>query len=172
MASQEKDWSQSRDMITEIKQNSVSLMEKMDDIVWSINPRNDSIGELMLRIKRFAARLFEARDIDYSIHIDEAIHTAKLDMESRQHIYLIMKEAINNLVKYSGCTKASINVHYRHHLLEIEIRDNGKGFNEQNIQLGNGIISMRKRAEAIQAAIRIQSIKEEGTVVSLQTKIK
>ncbi len=172
MASQEKDWSQSREMITEIKQNSVSLMEKMDDIVWSINPRNDSIGELMLRIKRFAARLFEARDIDYSIHIDEDIHTAKLDMESRQHIYLIMKEAINNLVKYSGCTKASINVHYRYHQLEIEIRDNGKGFNEQNIQLGNGIISMRKRAEAMRAAISIRSIKEEGTVVSLQTKIK
>lgn len=172
IAAREKDHHQSGNMLQEIKQNSVSLMEKMDDIVWSINPVNDSIEDLMLRIKRFASRLFEAKEIDYSILIDESIGIAKLDMETRQHIYLIMKEAINNLVKYSDCTKALIKVKYDDNYLNIEISDNGKGFNQQKIQFGNGIISMKKRAEAIHAKIRIDSELNKGTIVSLHSKIK
>ena len=172
IASKEKDQLQSGNMMQEIKQNSVTLMEKMDDIVWSINPNNDSIENLMLRIKRFASKLFEAKEIDYSIDIDSSIHNAKLNMETRQHIYLIMKEAINNLVKYSNCTKAAIRVKYDLGHLQIEIVDNGKGFNERNIQLGNGIISMKKRAEAIQAQIKIITQLNKGTTISLETKIK
>src|SRR5688572_1929723 len=172
IASKEKDLRQSGNMMQEIKQNSVTLMEKMDDIVWSINPNNDSIENLMLRIKRFASQLFEAKEIDYSINIDNSIHKARLDMETRQHIYLIMKEAINNLVKYSNCTKAGIRVKYESGHLLIGIDDNGKGFNEHTIQFGNGIISMKKRAEAIQAQIKIITQLNKGTTISLETKIK
>lgn len=172
IASKEKDHLQSGNMMQEIKQNSVTLMEKMDDIVWSINPNNDTIENLMLRIKRFASKLFEAKEIDYIIDIDNSIHNAKLNMEIRQHIYLIMKEAINNLVKYSNCTKAAIRVKYDFGHLQIEIVDNGEGFNEHTIQFGNGIISMKKRAEAIQAQIRIITQQNKGTTISLETKIK
>lgn len=172
IAAREKDQHQSGTMMQEIKHSSVSLMEKMDDIVWSINPRNDSIEDLMLRIKRFASKLFEAKEIDYTISIDDSIHKAKLDMETRQHIYLIMKEAINNLVKYSNCTKACIKVNYDNNYLKIEISDNGKGFNQQQIQLGNGIISMKKRAEAINAQMKIDTELDKGTTVSLRTRIK
>ncbi len=147
-------------------------MQKLFQIVWSINPKHDSIEDLMLRIKRFASTLFEEKEIDYSINIDESIHKAKLDMETRQHIYLIMKEAINNLVKYSGCTKSSISIKYENNYLNIGISDNGKGFNQQKIQFGNGIISMKKRAEAINARISIDSELNKGTRVSLHTKIK
>ena len=147
-------------------------MEKMDDIVWSINPGNDSIEDLMLRIKRFASTLLEAKEIDYSIVIDASISNARLDMETRQHIYLIMKEAINNLVKYADCSKATIRVRYENNYLNIEISDNGKGFNQQTIQFGNGIISMKKRAEAINGKIKIDTGINRGTTVSLHTKIK
>lgn len=172
IAARENDQHQSGNMMQEIKHSSVSLMEKMDDIVWSINPRNDSIEDLMLRIKRFASKLLEAKEIDYTIDIDDSIHNAKLDMETRQHIYLIMKEAINNLVKYSNCTKACIKVKYNNNYLKIEISDNGQGFNQQQIQLGNGIISMKKRAEAINAQMKIDTELNKGTIVSLQTRIK
>ena len=172
IAAKEKDDRQSGNMLLEIKQNSVSLMEKMDDIVWSINPGNDSIEDLMLRIKRFASTLLEAKEIDYSIVIDASISNARLDMETRQHIYLIMKEAINNLVKYADCSKATIRVRYENNYLNIEISDNGKGFNQQTIQFGNGIISMKKRAEAINGKIKIDTGINRGTTVSLHTKIK
>jgi signal transduction histidine kinase len=93
-------------------------------------------------------------------------------METRQHIYLIMKEAINNLVKYSNCTQASITFKYENNYLTMGISDNGKGFNQQKTQFGNGIISMKKRAEAINARIRIDSDLNKGTTVSLHAKIK
>ncbi|HEU4860915.1 MAG TPA: triple tyrosine motif-containing protein, partial [Chitinophagaceae bacterium] len=172
IAANEKDHHQSGNMMQEIKQSSVSLMEKMDDIVWSINPRNDSIEDLMLRIKRFASKLLEAKEIDYTIDIDDSIHKAKLDMETRQHIYLIMKEAINNLVKYSNCSKACIKVKYDNNYLKIEVSDNGKGFNQQSMQLGNGMITMKKRADAINAQIEIATALNKGTTISLRTKIK
>jgi two-component sensor histidine kinase len=159
-------------MLKEIKENSISLMEKMDDIVWSINPKNDSLINLFTRIQSFASKLFEAKEINYQINIGENIKNVRLPMEFRQHIYLIMKEAINNLVKYSDCTEARINVSNQSSLLSISIMDNGKGFDTQKAVSGNGIMSMKKRAEMMKAHIEIQSEKDKGTGVNLSVKIK
>ncbi|PWT98056.1 MAG: hypothetical protein C5B52_12845 [Bacteroidetes bacterium] len=159
-------------MMKEIKDNSVDLMEKMDDIVWSINPKNDSLENLLIRIRRFAAKLFEAKGIDYDIDIQENMDRIRLSMESRQHIYLIMKEAINNLVKYSGCDKASIKVSVVHSSLNVEITDNGAGFELSESKSGNGIMSMQSRAEKMNANLKISSIHEKGTAIHLQVKIK
>ena len=65
-------------MLGEIKENSISLMERMDDIVWSINPNNDSLESLFLRIKAFASKLFDAKEVNYTIQIDEKIKQAQL----------------------------------------------------------------------------------------------
>ena len=82
-------------MVKEIRDNAQVLMEKMDDIVWGINPENDSLEKLLLRIKRFASQLFEAKNIEYNIDVQEHIQRIKLPMDYRQHIYLILKESIN-----------------------------------------------------------------------------
>jgi len=163
---------QNEAMVAEIKENSLSLLEKMDDIVWSINPKNDSLESLLLRIKRFSSKLFEAKDIDYAIDIDKAVAHAKLPMEFRQHIYLILKEAINNLVKYSQATKAAIEVNYSNSVLKIRVSDNGKGFGPGANNSGNGIISMKTRAEMMAANLKIESSINEGTTIRLEVKIK
>jgi signal transduction histidine kinase len=156
----------------EIKESSVSLMEKMDDIVWSINPRNDSLENLLLRIKRLAIALFEAKDIEYSITIQPKINEAVISMEWRQHLFLIMKEAINNLVKYSDSTIAEIQVKYEHAVLEILIRDMGKGFDTSKPFTGNGLLGMKNRAIAMEATLIIDSAEGKGTTILLALKIK
>jgi len=93
-------------------------------------------------------------------------------MEHRQHIYLIMKEAINNLIKYSDCSDAEISVSYQSHIMRIIIKDNGKGYDAQKSFYGNGLISMKKRAEAINANIEILSTLNKGTELILSVKIK
>ena len=163
---------EAENMLAEIKENSIALMERMDDIVWSINPRNDSLESLILRVQSFASKLFEAKEINYKIHISEDIHNIHVKMEFRQHIYLIMKEAIINLVKYSGCTEAMINVTWQATTLTIIIHDNGKGFDISQSSYGNGLNSMRKRAKEIKAQIDIQSKRNEGTTVTLKARIK
>ncbi|HVX25361.1 MAG TPA: two-component regulator propeller domain-containing protein [Parafilimonas sp.] len=163
----------SKEMLHEIKENSVNLMEKMDDIVWSINPRNDSLEKLLLRIKHFAAQLFEAKNIDYEIDISEHIHSFKLPMEIRQHLYLMIKEAINNIIKHSACTQANISIKHVHDNLLIKIYDNGKGFNTNKVSYGNGLINLKERAEAIHANLSVQSNnKTEGTQIKIELKIK
>jgi len=162
------DWQR---MAGEIKDNSLSLMDKMDDIVWSINPRNDEMENLMVRIQRFAAPLLEARGIDYEIIIEDNIRHLKLSMEYRQHIYLIMKEAVNNLVKYSGATNAIIRARSASALLKVEISDDGNGFDPAKARKGNGIVNMKNRADLMRADLTINSASGTGTSVMLMLKI-
>jgi signal transduction histidine kinase len=159
-------------MVAEIKDNSILLMEKMDDIVWSINPKNDSLENLLLRIKRFGGALFEAKDIDYNMDIQDNVKNIRLPMEYRQHIFLIMKEAINNLVKYAKATKASISASYSDDQLEVTILDNGDGFEMPDQASGNGILNMKNRAQQMNASLVIESRLGQGTKVFLKVKIK
>jgi len=162
------DWQR---MAGEIKENSLSLMDKMDDIVWSINPRNDEMENLMARIQRFAAPILEARGIDYEILIENNIRHLKLSMEHRQHIYLIMKEAINNLVKYSGATNAVVRARSAGGWLKVDVSDNGNGFDLASSRGGNGIVNMKSRAALMHAALNIDSVQGKGTSIMLMLKI-
>jgi signal transduction histidine kinase len=172
LAIKEKNTNLTISSMQEIKNSSITLMEKMDDIVWSINPRNDSLENLLLRIKSFATTLFEAKNIDYIISIQENISEVKLPMEWRQHIYMILKEAINNLVKYSEASQASIGVNYQDDLLEITLLDNGRGFDISRTFTGNGLLSMKTRADLMLAELNIKSSIGEGSLILLRIKIK
>jgi signal transduction histidine kinase len=172
LALKNKNSGQTLATMNEIKNSSVNLMEKMDDIVWSINPRNDTLENLLLRIKRVATVLFEAQNIDYAISIPENITEVMLPMEWRQHIYLILKEAINNLVKYSEATRALIEVNYQDSELRIHLEDNGRGFDISGSSSGNGLLSMKNRSDLMQAELTIYSSAGQGTRILLRLKIK
>jgi two-component system sensor histidine kinase UhpB len=124
-----------------------------------------------MRVKRFATALFEAKEIDYSIEIDDKIEKIKLPMDYRQHIYLILKEAINNLVKYSQASKAGIRVCWQNNMLELQVRDNGKGFDVQAPLSGNGILSMKSRAQSMNAELIIHSAPDQGTEIVLKVNL-
>jgi hypothetical protein len=170
-ALQEQDLSASKLMMKEISENTQLLMDKMDDIIWCVNPQNDSFQNLMLRIKKFISTLFEAKGIDYTISIDKNVNDIALPMNQRQHLYLILKEAVNNVAKYSGCTHATVNMDYQGGYLTMEVSDNGGGFDTRKQQTGNGLRNMKHRSVMMHAALKIES-NEKGTTVVLRTKIK
>ena len=172
IAMRQKDDEHAEAMLLEIKDSSINLMEKMDDIVWSINPKNDSLENLMLRIKRFAAQLLEAKNIDYAINISPDINHIKLSMETRQHLYLVIKESINNIIKHAACSFVSITAKRLNDCLEVEIKDNGKGFNTATTYTGNGLLSIQNRAKLMHAKLAIQSAENEGTCILVHLKIK
>ena len=93
-------------------------------------------------------------------------------MEYRQHIYLILKEAINNLVKYAGASRCIITVSYHDDLLEVDVRDDGRGFNMADQHYGNGILSMQNRAQLMRARLIVDTEPGRGTRVTLRVKIK
>ncbi len=93
-------------------------------------------------------------------------------MEYRQHIFLILKEAVNNLVKYSNAKLAFIEVSYRNSVLRLILQDNGTGFDASKAFTGNGLQSMKNRAALMQAELTITSSGEEGSRVELRLNIK
>ena len=157
-------------MLVQIKESSIDLLEKMDDIIWSINPQNDSLENLLLRIRKFSAQIFEAKQIEYLFIMPEGISRVDLSMSYRQHIYLIIKESINNLVKYSKASKVEVEIGLIKKKLEVRISDNGKGF-EQNVTKGNGIPSMKLRATQMKSQLDVVSKIGQGTTIKFSIKI-
>src|SRR6185436_14257262 len=152
--------------IGKISDNSSRMMEAIDDIVWSINPMNDSMQKITARMREFATSVLEAKDIDLDFKVEDEVSHLTLDMEARRDFFLIFKEAVNNVAKYSNCRNASIYVGVRQKRLLLDIRDNGVGFDVNNDN-GNGLINMKKRADSLKGKIVITSLPGAGSQVSL-----
>jgi two-component system sensor histidine kinase UhpB len=154
-----------------IRDRSAAIMEKMDDIVWAINPQNDTMEQLLYRMKEFAAEMLEPLNIDY--HFEEAGELAaiKLDIRKRKDLYLVFKEAINNAAKYSQCSHLYIRLRQDEESLRLEITDDGKGFSAGTTRTGNGLNNMRERASSMLAKLSIESTVGQGTRIGLDLPI-
>jgi signal transduction histidine kinase/ligand-binding sensor domain-containing protein len=153
--------------ISKISDNSQRMMEAMDDIVWSIKPDNDSMQKITARMREFATHVLEAKNMEFSFRIDEKVNHVKLNMEARRDFFLIFKETINNIAKYSKCSRVDAHISYHDKRLLLKIQDNGIGFDVEKADNGNGIGNMKKRAEALRGRIQIESVAGSGTKVML-----
>mgnify|MGYP005826832737 CR=1 FL=1 len=84
------------------------MMESMSDMVWAIDPNNDSFERIVLRMKEFAEEILEPAGINYYFREMGSIQKIQLNPEQRKDIYLIFKEALNNAVKYSQAAEINI----------------------------------------------------------------
>ncbi|MBL7745480.1 MAG: tetratricopeptide repeat protein [Chitinophagaceae bacterium] len=144
------------------------ISESLSDIVWNISPRYDDMRNLFIRMKRYAADMFDGKDIQYEIILPEEAEKISLPMERRRDLYLIFKEAVNNLVKYSKATSARLVVEAAGDRVLMSVTDNGIGFNSSEMQYGNGITNMKKRAEAWNDILLVKSRPGKGTEVKLE----
>jgi two-component system sensor histidine kinase UhpB len=154
-------------MLEQIGDNSRKMLDAMADIVWTINPENDQFEKIVLRMRSFAYQLLGARKIDFEFDADENVTKMKLPMDVRKNLYLIFKEATNNLVKYSDAKKASFSIKGEKNNLTMLIRDNGIGFDVNKITQGNGLKNMKRRAKEIKAQLLVESESGNGTTVQL-----
>ncbi len=157
--------------VGKISDNSQRMMESMDDIVWSIKPTNDSMQKITARMREFATGILEAKDMELDFKVDEKVNDVKLKMEARRDFFLIFKEAVNNVAKYSHCSKCSIHIALHQHRLILDVHDNGIGFDVNRADNGNGLSNMQKRAEALKGRVSVQSKPGEGTRVTLNLPI-
>lgn len=147
------------------------LIDNMSDIVWVVNPKRDSLNDLILRLKDYYADLFSAMNISFKTTYPEDIEDLKLPMEFKQNLYLLLKEAINNAIKHSNCKRIVLDVVNEGKNLEITLSDDGSGYSSEELTLGNGLINMRKRAESIGGRIEITSKTGAGTKILFKGKI-
>lgn len=156
--------------IGKISDNSQRMMEAMDDIVWSIKPMNDSMQRITARMREIATSVLEAKDIDLDFRTDPSIDEVKMDMEARRDFFLLFKEAINNIAKYSRCNLARVFLTVHNKRLIMRVEDDGIGFNIQEAD-GNGLGNMQKRATNLKGRLNIQSKPGAGTQITLNIPI-
>ena len=154
-------------LIHKISQDSRQMLESMDDIVWTINPRNDSMSTLLTRLREYAKPLADSKDIELKFMVSPEAENSMLTLNVRQNVYLIVKEAINNLFKYAQATEAEVRFDKKGKNMEVVVKDNGVGFDSNGISNRNGLKNMHERAATIGAKLDIDSNPENGTVLSL-----
>ena len=165
--------SNAEDVVQKIGSTSREMMESIGDIVWAVNPKNDTIEKMVERMKNFSVPLLASKAIQIHFEVDESLHSEKLGMENRKNLFLIFKECVHNALKYSKCTKMSIQLQKIGKEVHLKMDDNGIGFDMDNIQAynGNGMINMRERAKEMSAELNIESALSKGTAINLKFEL-
>jgi ligand-binding sensor domain-containing protein/two-component sensor histidine kinase len=163
----EKEKSEAAPIVERIGERSEKMIDAMSDIVWSIQPRHDELEDMLVRMKHYAAEMLEPKNILFHFMVNENDLKGKISSSCRKEIYLVFKEAINNIVKHAGCTEVRVELKLSGKRFYMTIADDGKGFEVEKKNGGNGLFNLQERATRIKGTISICSEKDRGTVLEL-----
>ncbi|MFT4152184.1 tetratricopeptide repeat protein [Parafilimonas sp.] len=156
---------QGQETITsKLKNLSQDLVQKMNEIIWTMNFDQDTLENLVAYMRKQIAETLDNAGIAYSFAVTDFLPPKTVSQEFRRNIYLAGKEAVHNIIKHAGATKVTITIE-ADELLHVIISDNGKGFSNTNIRFGNGVKNMRQRMQLLNGSIEI--INNHGTTVIL-----
>lgn len=153
-----------------IDESATEAKDKINDIIWAIEPENDDWIAFLSKCKRYAAEMFESKEIAYEIDIDTELKIP-FDIEVRQDLWLIFKEMVTNIVRHSKAEKATISLSKESRSLVLTVSDDGVGIDESLKKSGNGISNINYRAEKLGCSISLQTTKGLGSVWELKMKV-
>ena len=144
------------------------IIKSMDEIVWAVNPRNDSLPHLIDYLGQFAIEFLAHADIRCRVDLPDRPVEWAVSPEARHNLFLAVKEALNNVIRHSGAAEVWLRVTASEDTLTIRIEDNGRGIaGRTNGEFANGLSNMEQRMTDIGGRSRIENITETGTRVSL-----
>lgn len=167
----EPDNTKTGEWLERIKEESQAVSQNMREIVWSVNPNNDSLEEALPRMLRYTTDILEAKGIEVKVSIAD-LHGIKMDMEKRRDLFLLFKEAIQNVLKHAEATSIAINMNVKENFIFLNIIDDGKGFEPGTLPFVNGLAYMKQRALQHHWNFEIHSKIGVGTVVKLTINTK
>ncbi len=147
------------------------LLDSIGDIVWAIQPRKDHLGDLEQHMRRFAAEVLSARNVEMHWPVSYSGRDLELTPELRRQVYLIFKESVNNIARHSQATEASIALQVEKRQLTLQVSDNGRGFERWDADDGNGLRSMKLRALRLGGELQVRSEPGQGTSVLLRAAL-
>ncbi|RIV21203.1 hypothetical protein DYU11_17405 [Fibrisoma montanum] len=158
-------------ILQRISTSATTLSESMQDIIWTIQTKQDSLQDVVTRMREFGLKIAEARNIEYHMEVSDQFQSPRLDVEQRRNIYLIFKESINNAVKYADCSRIDVSLSVMGRQLRLLISDNGKGFDPATVRQGNGLANLQKRAREIKGKLTLTTAPGAGTQIELLMKL-
>ncbi|MFT3945809.1 MAG: two-component regulator propeller domain-containing protein [Agriterribacter sp.] len=145
--------------------------QALDDIIWSVDTKNDTLEEMIARMRRYAAELFEAKEnIKCELDFEEGFASRKINIEQRRDIYLVYKEALNNIYKHSQAIYFTIKIFLSGNMLHMQIKDDGVGFDTKKTTHRNGLKNMKGRIERWKGEISVMS-GPEGTNIDVKVPV-
>ncbi|MGC4039008.1 MAG: two-component regulator propeller domain-containing protein [Chitinophagaceae bacterium] len=159
-------------LVTQIKENAQSLYLGTKDIIWSLTPGNDNMYDLLERCYAFGTSLFEETEIEFrSSKLTDELKNIRVSLTLSRNLVMIVKEALNNILKHAEAQCAEILVKDIHTTyLSISVIDDGKGMNP-GVITGNGLLNMKRRAERIDGQLLISQNNPHGTSITISLKI-
>jgi len=144
-------------LIQQIEQRAHESLQSLSDLVWSVNPINDNNEKLISRIISFIQSITHARGIRFDTSINSDFYNRPIDQLEKRNIQLLIKEAINNIIKHAQAQTITLSIEKHNNTFCIKISDNGVGFNTGTPNDGNGLRGMKKRIQEINGSFNIVS---------------
>ncbi len=142
---------------------------ELRDTIWAMNVKEISIEDLRLRIFNFIEKAkFALERIHFDFKIDPKLEELVFDSVDGMNIYRIVQEAVHNSIKYANASEITVNFSKENQVIIIEISDNGIGFDQNNVTLGNGIYNMKKRINEVHGTLTLKSEIGNGTKIQIQ----
>ena len=163
---------QAKQFLQRISEEVHASSQAMDDIIWSVNSRNDSLEETMARMRRYAADLFDSSAVNCYLQLDENTEGKKLSMEQRRDVYLIYKESLNNIYKHAEAKNVWVSVRQQHQFIRLTIKDDGKGFKPDLPTHRNGLKNLEARVKKWKGKIAIKSEPGKGTSIEVEMPVR
>jgi signal transduction histidine kinase/ligand-binding sensor domain-containing protein len=155
--------------ISKIRQYSHEMIDKMGEIVWALNEKNDSLTDLLSYSRSYAVEYLSQAGIECEVKAPENFPLIFLSGEFRRNIYLVLKEALHNIVKHAQASRVKIRIDIDQNLM-IVIKDDGVGFDKNNLRpFSNGLSNMKKRMKDIGGNLEIKN--EDGVAIVLSAPI-
>ncbi len=146
---------------------------ELRDTIWAMNHNQISFDDLKMRIINFIDKAKEADSkIDFKTTIDENILNHQLTSVEGMNIFRTIQEATNNSLKYAKASQINVIIQKKQSSIVIEIVDNGKGFNIETTEKGNGLVNMKKRISEINGNFSILSTENNGTKILIDLPVK
>jgi signal transduction histidine kinase len=156
--------------IEKISSSANELLNKMNAIIWSMSSSNDSLGNMIAYIRSYSLEYFENTGVNCKISLPEGLPNVVVNGEIRRNVFLVVKEALNNILKHAKATEVTINLERVPDGLKLYIHDNGTGIDFEKLrQFGNGLKNMKKRMEDVNINFSIEN--NNGTLITLHRVI-
>ena len=148
------------------------MVTSLDEIVWAVNPRNDTIASLASYFGSYAQRLLDLASVSCGLDIAEDLPEHPLDPKFRQEIFLAFKEALTNVVRHARATQVWLRISVADGNLFVEVADDGHGLDLHERQAGSdGIANMNERMKSLGGHCEITSDAQKGTSVQFRAPL-
>jgi signal transduction histidine kinase/ligand-binding sensor domain-containing protein len=161
--------SEQRRQLWELRTRAGMTQDMLKDIVWLLDPRNDTFEDFILKLKDLAHR--QLMNIPCSFTVSGEHRVDRLRLEFKRTIVLFFKEAMTNIAKHAGATAVQVDLALSDDLFSLSIRDNGRGFDPAKTTGGNGLRNLRARASHLGGTVDILSAPGAGTTIRLTSRI-